>query len=75
LEGGRVENLPERSVIMGHFRQTPRGMNGAVENIQRSMVAVDLDDLAYSGSRAQRRWAEKKLRKGSKSAVKKNKRA
>lgn len=46
---------------MGHFKQLPKGLGGMGENIRRQMVAVDLDDLAVAGNRAQRRYAQKKL--------------
>ena len=46
---------------MGHFKQLPKGVGGMGENIRRSMIAVDLDKLAFIGNRAQRRYAKRRL--------------
>jgi len=44
------------------YRNVPGG-SGINPNIRGEMVAVTLDDMVESGSRQQRRWALKEMRK------------
>ena len=44
------------------YRMVPRGC-GFSENLQDEMVPVDLDEMADRGTRAQRRWAKRQLRR------------
>lgn len=43
------------------YRNSPRGMNRLSTNIKPDSMAVDLDDMAAYGSRAQRRFAKKMI--------------
>lgn len=48
---------------MGGYRNHPGGMGPISENTRGTMVPVCLEEVAATGSRAQRRWAQKKLTK------------
>lgn len=45
-----------------HYKNTPAGLGSMSENLHRVMRPVALEDIAAVGNRAQRRWAEKKLK-------------
>jgi hypothetical protein len=50
--------MPKRG---SHYRNMPRGMHRLSSNIKPDSKAVDLDDLAISGSRAHRRFAKREI--------------
>ncbi|MDP2785042.1 MAG: hypothetical protein Q8O38_10700 [Sulfurimicrobium sp.] len=51
-----------------YYRNVPGG-SGINPNIRGEMVAVTLDDMVDTGSRTQRRWALKELRKLAREAL------
>lgn len=44
------------------YKQVPRGCRFST-NLTRKMVPVSLDDMAVEGTRAQRRYARREIRK------------
>ncbi|CAG4883808.1 protein of unknown function [Georgfuchsia toluolica] len=57
---------------MGHFRNTPRGMNGMGDNIRANARPIALEDIIAIGNRAQRRWAAKKILRSTQHRAKAN---
>jgi hypothetical protein len=52
------------------YRNLPRGFGPISTNANKSMHPVDLDHLAKSGTRAQRRWAKRMIQQNIKPARK-----